>query len=151
MGFRKRFLYSLQLKLNIWHENLFTFIQLLKNLFSIIKLVFLGLKFKRIININHDLLKPNSLPWFIKFCIILFSQLFILNRKLKYSVQFSMAINIVLVSQVIVCKFGHLGCSTSMALCSIYLMVRFQWCWRSVECRVTLHCHCSQVYSDPEW
>ena len=30
-------------------------------------------------------------------------------------------------------------------------MVRFQWCWSFGECRVPLHCHCSQVYSGPEW
>ena len=31
------------------------------------------------------------------------------------------------------------------------LMVRFQQCWSFGECRVPLHCHCSQVHSCPEW
>ena len=31
------------------------------------------------------------------------------------------------------------------------LMVRFQQCWSFGECRVPLHCHCSQVHSGAEW
>ena len=31
------------------------------------------------------------------------------------------------------------------------LMVRFQQCLSFEECRVPLHCHCSQVHSGPEW
>ena len=32
----------------------------------------------------------------------------------------------------------------------MHLMVRHQF-WRSEECGVSLHCHYSQVHSDPEW
>ena len=31
------------------------------------------------------------------------------------------------------------------------IMVRLQWWWRFGECRVPLHCHCTQVHSGPEW
>ena len=31
------------------------------------------------------------------------------------------------------------------------LMVRFQYSWSFGECRVPLHCHCSQVHSGLEW
>ena len=31
------------------------------------------------------------------------------------------------------------------------LMVKFQWCWSFGECRAPLNCHCTQVYSGPEW
>ena len=31
------------------------------------------------------------------------------------------------------------------------LLVRFQWCWCFWECRVPLHCRCSQVHSGPEF
>ena len=31
------------------------------------------------------------------------------------------------------------------------LMVRFQWCWSFMECKVPLYCHCSQVHPCPEW
>ena len=31
------------------------------------------------------------------------------------------------------------------------LKVRFHWCWGFGECKIPLHCHCSQVHSGPEW
>ena len=32
----------------------------------------------------------------------------------------------------------------------LHLVVRFQL-WRSGECRVCIHCHYSQIHSEPDW
>ena len=51
----------------------------------------------------------------------------------------------------------HLGRGVRPLLTSVLdmtlnnLMVWFQQCWSFGECRVLLHCHCSQVHSGPEW
>ena len=56
------------------------------------------------------------------------------------------------IHRLLLCRGGKTPPPTSVLDMTLNnLMVRFQQCWSLGECRVPLHCHCSQVHSDPEW